>query len=100
MDFMFGFPREGGGPMQYDGILVVVDKAQGALEAAIRAEMPHEGVKTAAVTPSSEEGLSLAYMTLAAFTNDSTSRECCWSTVPDLPTTFAHIGSKICMHGF
>ena len=25
VDFMFGFPKEGGGPMQYDGIMVCVD---------------------------------------------------------------------------
>ena len=25
IDFMFGFPKDGGGPMQYDGIMVVVD---------------------------------------------------------------------------
>lgn len=26
VDFMFGFPKDGGGPLQYDGIMVVVDQ--------------------------------------------------------------------------
>ena len=43
--------------------------AQDALEDEIRAEIPREGVKIAAVTPASDEELAWAFLTLAAFSN-------------------------------